>query len=163
MKEFSVRRWGQHRGRGTSRATLCWRHSEPLPHHSSSLGWGPSLCLSGWFQALFLLSYPIEGLEGTAADSTGLKHRWSRFQGAMAWRDWQELSDSNISIPPTCQAIFFFFFFFNLDVVDITSEILLLALQVCLSAKTLPPGSSFFPLKCKLGRGPQKVVPDPCH
>ena len=38
----------------------------------------------------------------------------------------------------------FFFFFFNLDVVDITSEILLLALQVCLSAKTLPPGSSFF-------------------
>ena len=56
-----------------------------------------------------------------------------------------------------------FFFFFNLDVVDITSEILLLALQVCLSAKTLPPGSSFFPLKCKLGRGPQKVVPDPCH
>ena len=88
--------------------------------------------------------YPIEGLEGTAADSTGLKHRWSRFQGAMAWRDWQELSDSNISIPPTCQAIFFFFFFFNLDVVDITSEILLLALQVCLSAKTLPPGSSFF-------------------
>ena len=57
------------------------------------------------------------------------------------------------------------FFFFNLDVVDIMSEILLLALQVCLSAKTLPPGSSSHPRppKCKLGRVTQKVIPDRCH
>lgn len=140
---------------------LCGRHSEPLPHHSSSLGWGPSLCLSGWLQAPFLLSYP----EQAAAASADFKPRWSRFQGAMARRDWPELSGSNISIPPTCHAIFCLFFFFNLDVVDIMSEILLLALQVCLSAKTLPPGSSSHPCppQCKLGRVTQKVIPDHCH